>query len=366
MMQKIAQGYLIFSLVFALGFLGFAVLRIRTAWDRNKKKAEESFTELEVIVSSGYLSYGDFASEPFLKEVRNALAQQPRILLASIYSLEGNLHYVYANERTYIDAEQKLAPGMQPTYNGLPLGSALFERPFAAPAEESLRINGSYIVLGREDLFPIVRESFIILFIFFVATAIVLLLLPGGKIKPEKAGAMDTASGTADGKILFSPRTGLGWQYHFSQRLKFELDRAASSDQDLVLALTVLDSYSSLSNPEQIYGRIARMILEDFSFQDLAFEYGEGSYAIIIPDSDLNKGIGSLTKFQKKVSSATRPPVTLTIGLSSRSGRLIDGVTIVSEATSALERAQGEGINQLMAFRANPEKYRAGLSEGKA
>jgi len=106
--------------------------------------------------------------------------------------------------------------------------------------------------------------------------------------------------------------------------------------------------------------RIAKMILEEFNFQDLAFEYREGSYALILPDTELYRGTTELDLFQKKVASTKElgQPVTLTVGLSSRNGRLVDGVTLLTEASQALKRARSQGAGSLIGFQADPEKYR--------
>ena len=167
---------------------------------------------------------------------------------------------------------------------------------------------------------------------------------------------------------LFSPNTGLGWSDHLPQRLKFEIDRAASLDQDLVLALVSLEKYGSIHNRKAVYSHIAKMILEDFSFQDLAFEYKKDSYAVIIPDTDLDQGVFNLDLFRKKVvaSPILTQTITLQVGISSRNGRLINGATLLSESSEALKRATQAGEDNLIAFRANPDRYRDYISKNRS
>jgi GGDEF domain-containing protein len=149
------------------------------------------------------------------------------------------------------------------------------------------------------------------------------------------------------------------------QRIKFEIDRAAATDQDFILALISIDNYSSLSNRDAIYARIARLLLEEFTFQDLAFEYKEGSYALIVPDTDLDTGISRLELFQNRIGSEEdlKGSVTLCVGLSSRNGRLVNGANLLTESLNALKRAQSQGRGSLIAFRADPEKYRDYISK---
>ena len=202
------------------------------------------------------------------------------------------------------------------------------------------------------------------LFIFLIATCIVMLLIPVKTIKDTK-GAVDNLLAEKESKNLFSPSTGLGWKDHLPQRLKFELDRAASFDQNLLLALIAIKTYENRRNKESVYSKVARILLEDFTFQDLIFEYEKGSYALIIPDIDINRGIENLENFKKRVSSLKefQPLIVISIGLSARNGRLVDGSTLLSEASKALDKALSEKENTIIAFRADPDKYRDMISQ---
>jgi GGDEF domain-containing protein len=199
-----------------------------------------------------------------------------------------------------------------------------------------------------------------------------MLLIPGKKlpdIKKEKIkdtkGAVDNLLAEKESKDLFSPSTGLGWKNHLPQRLKFELDRAASFDQNLLLALIAINNHESRRNKESIYSKVARILLEDFTFQDLIFEYEKDSYALIIPDIDIDRGIENLENFKKRVSSLRefQPPIVISIGLSARNGRLVDGSTLLSEASKALGKALDEKENTIIAFKADPDKYRDMISQ---
>jgi GGDEF domain-containing protein len=241
------------------------------------------------------------------------------------------------------------------------------------------------VLIGKRDIFPIVKDTFIMLFVFLITTFIVLLLLPRetsaastrrldrtSTRRPSEARSRPVRQAPSrkedaadllpeiDSKNLFSPETGLGWKNHLPQRLKFELDRAASFDQDLALALIVLDNFAERRDRRTLYSQVAKLLLEDFTFQDLIFEYAAGAYALIMPDTDVDQGVESLRNFQRRISANKQimPPARLSAGLSARNGRLVSGATLLSEASKALERAQSEPSESIIAFRADPEKYR--------
>jgi len=390
MHQKIVKGYLLFCGLFLVALIALTAVRAKTIYDRNRRDIQDRFQKLNQVGSSLFLSFRSLSSDEFLREIRSAIAGEDRLLLLSVYSAEGGIEYLYSRSQDYVNGAARVGAAWtgRPAYQNLPVGASVLSATFYQKDDVRLMIDGGYVVFGATDLFPVLKETFIVLFVFFVATCIVLILAgaePGTDARPgalaAKAGkggrevsrspasaAAQPASATEDGpreyrrdtRNLFSPDTGLGWSDHLPQRLKFEIDRAAAFDQDLVLALLAVDDYRALSDRWELYVRIAKMILEEFNFQDLAFEYREGSYALILPDTELYRGTTELDLFQKKVASTKElgQPVTLTVGLSSRNGRLVDGVTLLTEASQALKRARSQGAGSLIGFQADPEKYR--------
>jgi GGDEF domain-containing protein len=166
-------------------------------------------------------------------------------------------------------------------------------------------------------------------------------------------------------KELFSPTTGLGWEEHLEPRIKFELKRTASFDQDMVLALIRIDKAESRNQIGMIYPAIARIIHDLFQFQDLSFEYRQYGFAIVMTDMNLNTAIEQMKSFQRRISKERfdEGPVSLSIGLSARNGRLLSEKVLLQESQAALERAQKEGENRIVAFKPDPDKYRDFISK---
>ena len=368
--KKIVAGYIIFCIIFFIVLLVFATLRIQTTWNASLSMVKKKFEVFENVVSSLFLS---LEPEAMRSQIRDIVKEEDRLLLTAIYSTNQGLLYLSAVNRFYVKPPEENSRGeSRPKYTGLPIGSHTLTLPFPGEENETFFIDGIYTVMGKADIFPITREIFMILFVFFITTCIILLLLP--TIQKEERPAEKSTGVTTEGESeevtetprnLFSPRTGLGWSEHLHQRLKLELDRAATFDQDLVLALLSIDGFSTLVDSEKVYERIAKFLLNEFTFQDCAFEYNPGSYAVIIPDFDLDQGIQSLDTFKKKISSVKieDSSQTLSVGLSSRNGRLVNGATLLAETSKALAKAEQEGKNRLIAFRASPEKYRNMISQ---
>ena len=389
--KKIVAGYLIFCIVFAVALLAFIAIRVKTSWDDNRFAAQEYFDGLERKISSLYLGHRFFDAPPFLSGVRELLDTEQRLLVLAIYSPDQGTKYLHTRSRYYVEGPDSIGrPNSgRPVYRDLPRGSIILSLPFSQGIDEIHTIDGVFSIFGRSDIFPIIKEVFLILFVFFVATCIVLLLMPAaqtaeesqephpaedrvvrhwgvrGRGLPSARPSNGSVNGGKGPQNLFSPRTGLGWREHLQQRLKFELDRSASFDQDLVLVLLSIDDFSLLTSSDDIYGQIAKKLLNAFTFQDCAFEYEDGVFALVIPDTDLDQGIQSLESFKTEISSKPfmSQHLTLSVGLSSRNGRLVNGATLLTEASRALNKAIQLGPNGIIAFRADPQKYRDIISK---
>ena len=123
-------------------------------------------------------------------------------------------------------------------------------------------------------------------------------------------------------------------------------------------------SHEGISRGSPAYRVIIRILLEFFSFRDLAFEQDPAGLAVILPNIDAEHALRMAEEFLKKVTSILREEGAssdyrkIFIGLSSRSGRLVDSERVITEARAALTRAREEGDSRIVAFKADPNKYR--------
>ncbi len=362
--KKITIAYLIFCGVIFLALVSLLGVRIKLNWDRNLAHVTESFGKLEAASSSILDRYSGFESSSYLDELRDYLDSERRLLLLAIYSSGQGMQYLHAKNQEYVDSPDTIETTWQGklAYKSRPIGSHMLSLPFGARGD--MHIDGLYTIIGREDFFPIIKETFIILFIFFIATCVVLLVAPleSAKAPPDTTTVRTVKEPRLEQEAgnLFSPNTGLSWSEHLPQKLKSEIHRAATLDLDLVFGLIRIDHFGGVTKREIVYAKIAKTLLETYTFQDLIFEYKEDSFAILVPDMDLDQGILSLDAFKKKIAASPTADqkITVSVGLSSRAGRLVNGATLLAESARALKKAQFESTNMLMAFRANPDKYR--------
>jgi GGDEF domain-containing protein len=165
---------------------------------------------------------------------------------------------------------------------------------------------------------------------------------------------------------LYDTQTGLGWEAYLRERLGSELRRSASFEQDLSILIASLDSASGRSDPN--YAVFAKTSRNFFSFNDLAFIFGTNGLAIILPNTDIDQAMQLSEELLKKLAlllqdrSDPKNYFDLFMGLSSRAGRLVEADRILGEAMAAHRRARQERDTHIIAFRPDPEKFRAYLA----
>jgi hypothetical protein len=137
-----------------------------------------------------------------------------------------------------------------------------------------------------------------------------------------------------------------GNQSDILDRLDSELERAASFNQDL--------SFILFSGADSFESRIK----ESYTSDDLVFPLGSGLVAVMEINQDLDSTL-SMTEDFVRGSIEQLGRRVLRAGIASRNGRLIGAESLYNEAENALNRTDDE--KNIVAFRSDPEKYRAFL-----
>lgn len=152
---------------------------------------------------------------------------------------------------------------------------------------------------------------------------------------------------------------GLEPQDRFGQRLRAELERAAAYHTDLSVALGVLLAAEATTGDSS--ARLADLVRELARLPELAFAYGTAGFALVLPETNLDSAMAQLEPWRRRTAAAG---LSIAIGVGDRSGRYLDGDRLLLEVEQALGRAMANGGHNLVAFRADPAKYR--VLEGAA
>jgi len=372
MNKKLLLCYAVFCVIFILGIICFSLYQIKIHRDKSIVTAAQLFEDIKNVSRALYKIDPALDSELFKGTMQEGLKRQNELLLLSIYSPKEGIIYLISRDEDYLETSlpDKERGGQPPEYNFNSLTSVKFSSIFLKRERDELHIDGLFTVLGKAELYTILKSSIYLLFIFILITALLILFtllrrekLQKPEIKPQSTAAQIVQEPepslntwiTAGEKSMFSAQTGLILTGYLAERLKFEIERAASFDQDLVFALI-----APANKEKSFIIEFSKAIADRFPFRDLIFEQDDNSYAIILPDKSLDQAIKELENlrnlFEKKNWHKQR--TTISIGLGARNGRLITQEILVREARVSLKKAIKEGGNRLVAFRADPEKFR--------
>jgi len=178
---------------------------------------------------------------------------------------------------------------------------------------------------------------------------------------PLPGAGENAPSGKPEG--LFSPITGIGWEQYLSDRLEAELVRAASSEQDLSLIVLRI---SGLLHTDILSRKISKVLLDTFKFRDMVFEFGSNGFAGILQNINLDQAMKIADTLYAGIDSILMEMShegQITVGITTRTARLLPAARMIEEAVSAAKKAEEEPSLPIVAFRANPDKYRNYVAE---
>jgi hypothetical protein len=394
--KRFSWIFLAASAAFFLFIVGLTGYRIEAARRANTASADGRIRELALRASELRDAAGGFEAPSFKEGMRSAFDRESRLLMLSIHSEADGMLYLVARNRSYLREPGELDPDWRgtPSYQYSRGYEVLASRPVeASPVDAGsaqASIDALFVIMGREDLYPVLRDDLYLFLAFLLVCGVFILIVTGlqldeadGRARPPSADLR--ASGWAE-RTLLSPSSGLVWAEHLEPRLRAEIDRAASSDQDISFASLSIDGAGaqgarSAEGARSAQGArsaegarsagvaaarasIAKLLRETFTSHDLLFEIDEDSFAVILPDTDIDQAVKSLEGVRRKAAGAAveGKARTLSIGVSSRAGRLVEEKTLLEEGGIARVKASREGGNRVVGFRADPARYRRALS----
>jgi len=337
-----------------------ATVRMYLSIDQRKTLARQEFTWISGLA----LNFGKmaFMDERFISMIDTSLRSSKTIEALIVTGADNG----YAFEKKTGDAitwvnnsprfRNRFNLSNQDLYSALDIGII-----------RNANIKGIASAFDYADITKILKETLLIILVGLVLAFFTILLhLLAGKpkgtmieaqapLRSRTPAARQSAYTPGQGpKGLYSPRGNIGWEEYLKERLDSELHRCASTEKDLTL---VLIDFPGLAD-ESVFKNAAEETAGFFTSRDLLFEYGKHGIAVILPGINLDNGIEKLENYYQrifeKISSGGQD---VFIGISSRSGRLLNSGRLMLEAGEALKKAKSSKTS-IIAFKSDPEKYR--------
>jgi GGDEF domain-containing protein len=388
MNKRFSWIFLLASGAFFVFIVGLTGYRIEHARRLNAATARERMTELAAKAQSLRDTTGGYDAPQFKTDMHEVFDAEPRLLLLSISTQQDGILYLVTRNKAYLKEPSAIGPSWRgrPTYQVSRGYEVLLSRTLKDAGNAST-LDALFVIMGREDLYPVVRDDLFLFLAFLLVCGVVILIATNVQqdaadaaarqrpVSPAPSAAPEpelSAPGHHPGpeshpdsaRALTSPRTGLVWADYLEPRLRAELSRAAASDLDIALAKIRIDEPFADAKLPIVHASIAGILKESFPLHDLMFESGNDSYALLLPDTDVDSAVRNLDAFRTTVAGAAVEGRmrSVSIGVSSRGGRLIDESTLLEEADISLAKASREGGNQVIGFRADPSRFRDTLA----
>jgi hypothetical protein len=336
-----------------LGALVSMIIRINTSMEDQRLVAEQEFFDLADLASSaGVLSFMD---EIFVEIIQKALDGTKA--LEGIIITGPNGEYGFEKERgralNYVN-------GLPRFRNRIDFSSQELYRPLSIQGLRNVNIRAVASALDYNELTAILKQA-LALVAAALALALIALVLDSLKKKqgavferPKPEKSADYAAGGS-----YSQRGRIVREENTEIRLTEELHRCASSGQDL----TFIAIEYKPPVEESFYARFTADAARFFNSRDFVSERGEKGISVICPGFNLDTGFLNADEFHNRIMgkypALFGAKTDLCIGLSSRSGRPVNAERLMFEAEEALERAMMDPVSHIVAFKSDPEKYRA-------
>ncbi|MCL1931374.1 MAG: hypothetical protein FWF55_06120 [Treponema sp.] len=346
-----------------LGALVSIVIRISTSMEQQRLTAEHEFFDLaDQANSAGLLSFMD---ETFVEIIQKNLDASKT--LEGVIISGPNGEYGFEKERgraiNYVN-------GLPRFRNRIDLSGQQLYQSLRIQGLRNVNIQGKARTLDYMELTIILKQA-----MFLVAAALLVALFvlvidslqrksakafsrPKAHSKPDNKSPAPNAGGYAAGGS-YSERGRIVREENTELRLTEELQRCAALGQDLTF---IVIEYKSVTD-ETFYPRFTADAARFFSSRDFVCERGERGISVICPDFNLDAGFLNADEFHNRVMgkypALLAAKTDLCMGLSSRAGRPVNAERLMFEAEEALERAMMDPVSHIVAFKSDPEKYRA-------
>ena len=344
-----------------------AILRIYSGMDQRRIEAELEFYDLaDLTLSSGRTNFGD---EIFIEIIQKKLMESRTLEGIIITSSRGE----YSFEKEPGKAIN-MVNGFPKFKHRLGFSRQQLYRPLQIEGLRNVNIEARASAFDYASLIEVLKQTLLLITIALALAFFTLLfesLLRGqawnagffGKKNAQEKPEKSTGENNADA-AAYSQRGSVIKEEYTESRLKEELRRCEEGGHDLAFIAIEFKPFAD----DSFYARFAADAARFFSSRDFVCEKGERGISVICPGLNLDAGFLNAGEFHSRVMgkypSFFKSKTELCMGLSARSERPVNAQRLIFEAEESLERAMLDPVSHIVAFKSDPEKYRA-FMEGR-
>ena len=378
--RKTGESYVVGTVIAAVCIVIYvaalvqAAVRLYLSVEQQRITAEQEFSQIASLAAA--TGTQGFMDDRFIQAMNGTLATSKSIEAMIISGPEGEYAFERQKDRSVIWVNNS------PRFiNRFGISSQSYFRPLPIRDMRNVNIQAVAGTFNYTEFSKILKETLLLILAGFAVAFFTMLLqsLLGKPASPAtdkiknvtarnyaqntfesdtETEFMESETDESGPKGLFSPRSDIGWEEYTKDRLDAELHRCASTEKDLTLFMIEFANRIS----DAMFKQAADEAVHFFASRDLLFENGDKGITVIYPGIELEAGIKKAKEFLhhivEKFPHSYKTNTSLYIGLTSRSGRLLNSGRMLMEAMEALQRAKTDRESPIIAFKSDPEKYR--------
>lgn len=231
---------------------------------------------------------------------------------------------------------------------------SIFQGPVNLVGSAPLMLEVNYRTHDRDRLVYMMKSLIIYVLVSVILLSGLYILMSEEILRRFRiTGINSRRKGTKPAPVKVSAMSEYGFadRRYFEMTLTDTLSEASSLDRDLSLA-----EIRFSEKPDSAAWKITgEAVVNLFSSSDLVFEGKKDSFHIIFPDRTLKEALRLTTSLFQEVSARTGKNI-LYAGITSRNGRLLTPGRLLSEADTALSKADDD--ENIIALETDPDRYR--------
>jgi hypothetical protein len=227
MEKKLAHLFTAVGILFFIAVIALFSYRVYTLRERNVAYYEQAFSAFRDRLNASYRLGNGFDSPEFRNTAREFLEEIPALNTFLVFSYDtGLLYFLPRNSEQLERWSLDFRGSALPVRRGLLVLEARIRTSLLIPGMNGVMMEGIFTVLPDEELFPVIRDTFILAAAFFLLTCIMIaamrLLSDRGQVpKPESRTESFPEEPISSGETPYTGGTTGAEAYHTPQKPEF-------------------------------------------------------------------------------------------------------------------------------------------------
>jgi hypothetical protein len=367
MRNKVSSIVAFISIVLYAAALGIGAIRILAGLNERRAAAQREFYDLaDTASSAGALGFMEEAFQDAVRDAVNASKTLQAVIITGPFGVE----FTYDRNNNGLIAWEGDTPRFQRRFG---VSRNPHFSPLRVDGMRNATIQALSYAIDYAAFARILLQSLLLVLAAAVLSVITLLVyhikgkndaLVSDKMQETYVPKRKRAGAPPDTE----PQAEAGDETLIAEKLDTDLGICAIADEDLTLILMESGPAAGFGS-DDLNRKLADRAGAFFNHPDSVFERGGRGLAVILSGEGLEEGFSRAKQFHQRIL-ADFPELfpgkdDLRMGISSRNERLVRAARLLFEASRALDKAGQDPESPIVAFKSDPDKYKAFMQDRK-